>query len=87
MCWSIGDKYIRGTPNFLSRRLKPLQNYWPISGDRGQLIKFAARPPRNEMKRASKVYHDRKGPFPPQKLAIEVRGSPTYILGHLPFHN
>uniref|UniRef100_I1QI58 Uncharacterized protein n=1 Tax=Oryza glaberrima TaxID=4538 RepID=I1QI58_ORYGL len=30
---------------------------------------------------------DRKGPFPPQKLAIEVRGSPTYILGHLPFHN
>lgn len=46
MCWSIGDKYIRGTPNFLSRRLKPLQNYWPISGDRVQLIKFAARPPR-----------------------------------------
>jgi hypothetical protein len=30
---------------------------------------------------------DRKGLFPPQKLANEVRGSPTYILGPLPFHN
>ncbi len=27
--------------------------------------------------------HDR----PPQKIAIEVRDSYTYILGHLPFHN
>uniref|UniRef100_A0A0E0QWW3 Uncharacterized protein n=1 Tax=Oryza rufipogon TaxID=4529 RepID=A0A0E0QWW3_ORYRU len=27
------------------------------------------------------------GSFPPQKLAIEVRGSPTYILGPLLFHN
>uniref|UniRef100_A0A0E0NPZ9 Uncharacterized protein n=1 Tax=Oryza rufipogon TaxID=4529 RepID=A0A0E0NPZ9_ORYRU len=34
-----------------------------------------------------KLAEDRKGPFPPQKLAIEVRGSPTYILGPLPFHN
>uniref|UniRef100_A0A0E0AFK4 Uncharacterized protein n=1 Tax=Oryza glumipatula TaxID=40148 RepID=A0A0E0AFK4_9ORYZ len=29
----------------------------------------------------------RKGSFPPQKLAIKVRGSPTYILGPLSFHN